>query len=1538
MVKRRSSGVLTPYVEQRFQVFQMLGSGSYGKVYKVKRRSDNLICVMKRIDLENESEAILRETMNEVELLKKISHPNVVKYLGSFHHESSFYIIMEYAEGGDLGQAIHTVSSHSPKRGFKESVLWKVARQLMEGLECLHDGRVIHRDVKPQNIFLDKDGNVKIGDFGLGRVLSARSLFAETTNLGTPLYMSPELCQEKPYNEKTDIWACGCVLYEMAMLSPPFVATNVVALYKKIVEDEPRPIRGYSSELSRLILAMLRKNPAARPSASDVLQDPYMARSNPRGGTRVEGSLAAEEEIHSLRQRIDRLQVTESRVSRLWARFGYMLEDASALHGDPIDKIGVLLTQLESGHSSSKTEPPSPPRVSVGLQAAVEPDQCDVAAQTTSKQTRDALAQVSVEQQVAHAATQVSISTEVVHVRSSVGELSRGTPFKVDLEGDFPLFSPVTPAPGPTRPGVPGGRASEHEPRTEGLNVSASMSVRSPGTRSQPSLPLPSPSQASARPPSLPPQSHSPLPLSSPSQLETLPPSLPSPLPMRRSVSKDDTSESAHMSTPAGSSTPVHTAATENFSPAIHHHRIAHITDGSPAPPTRVSASGTQPPDDPLKYEFRRARETLLASISSPNASRLFRDEHGGFGAAKPAKVSLSTGEDFSTPSSRHGTHPYRPSGEIARDPLPSAQLTPRVVSGDFYEMHLSARDDLTPHDDVVAHNDLIGDVASREARNHLSDDGIPSSSERDPTREPGRSDLLSPADKPRDEDTRITPDRVGKLESSGHPNPAGATPALPRSTEFTTMSTARDDGVDDWDPQDDWSDEAPLSPTFEADSPLRGGARRTQMTNSRPSLTSHPHSLARSEDHWQGLPSPHASVDTLLSREGRSHVPLSPALAAASTSPSTPGAVHYGRNDTDDDRDDGAFGGSDGDDDTVLLHDHHGSPPRKASAAATYASRPCTLQGLTDDSVLFFWRGISSVAVATPATHPASPWPCSPVVALKNAPLESPPSPTPVSVQEVVFTFRDPSEDTCVGRTILFQLPVSEAPTLRTVYLERDGGARREVIPLLGETLPENLRVSSCPEPDSSSGGCEACGGGVWYGLAVMPSWQESPPLNQEVTARLVFLPSARLLSVVVLPRPLPYCRVLRTTKERLDEVASQHDPQTPFSRPTPQVLPAMPISAQSAAADVICPERPSATPRRSRLGPPLRVPVSAQHLTDSDTSDEESSSSERGAAGRSVPRGGPLSPSSGSTSAPYTLPRATVNRTSAAQHRGRDGASPSSHAVRAVSRPETSHTHVSLADARVAQQSSPQSRRRTFADTDPALDSGCSVPRTPPSRPLGRWTPAKAGAVRDPEAIPRTTAADSHAPPEMPSHAIRPPTAAGTPTSAAHQFAAPRSSPAFFGSVANTPPERQTLNEGQLQLLLEKVAKYRLQQSPQPQAHPVPYPQDTNPHTNRGHSSGTSFAYSLDTLAPERSEGTSYTVPRHADPPRAEEDGIAVPGLRPSQGYVNYDPLPRSKGENHDLVVTSDPLTSLEFKQQNPHESLVTPAPWPARRLVFD
>lgn len=173
-----------------------------------------------------------KDIMNEVKLLLQLDHANVVRCEGWFRDEKrkSLFIVLEYCDSGDLNGMIEMRKNKS--RPFEERQVWFIFKQLCEGLIHLHENGIIHRDLKALNIMCAKGGRLfKIGDLGVSRQVSEDTVMLNTF-YGTPLYLSPELVENKPYNEKTDIWSLGIILYEICTLTQPFKAQTLMGLAK----------------------------------------------------------------------------------------------------------------------------------------------------------------------------------------------------------------------------------------------------------------------------------------------------------------------------------------------------------------------------------------------------------------------------------------------------------------------------------------------------------------------------------------------------------------------------------------------------------------------------------------------------------------------------------------------------------------------------------------------------------------------------------------------------------------------------------------------------------------------------------------------------------------------------------------------------------------------------------------------------------------------------------------------------------------------------------------------------------------------------------------------------------------------------------------------------------------------------------------------------------------------------------------------------------------------------------------------------------
>jgi len=274
-----------------FIILSELGHGSYATVFKVQSKLTKTVYVLKKIPIKHLKPKHQHDALQEVKLLRKLSHPNIIRYYTSFIESEYLYILMEYAAGGDLQQLIR--KQKHKKKLFTEKEIWKFAFEILQGLSYLHGNHIIHRDIKCLNIFLDENRAVKIGDLGVSKLVENMDVI-QGTRVGTPLYLSPELITQKPYDCKIDIWATGCVLYQLATLETPFQGDNLITLGQAIVNNQPKPISSqFSSNLKELIEKMMSKKANERPAARDLVKmiAPYFKKE-----TLFDGTLKSDEQ------------------------------------------------------------------------------------------------------------------------------------------------------------------------------------------------------------------------------------------------------------------------------------------------------------------------------------------------------------------------------------------------------------------------------------------------------------------------------------------------------------------------------------------------------------------------------------------------------------------------------------------------------------------------------------------------------------------------------------------------------------------------------------------------------------------------------------------------------------------------------------------------------------------------------------------------------------------------------------------------------------------------------------------------------------------------------------------------------------------------------------------------------------------------------------------------------------------------------------------------------------------------------------------
>lgn len=252
-----------------YEEIKCVGRGNFGTVFLVKNREDGSMCIAKKIALDALGEKEIEASIGEANLLKSLNHPNIVQYRHSYLEKRVLIIVMEYCECGDLATVIKKKKESGGK--FAEETIMRWFVQICMALNYIHNLRILHRDIKASNVFLTSSNCVKLGDFGISKVLEG-TVQAAVTVVGTPYYMSPEVCQSKPYTLKSDIWAEGCLLYELCTLSHPFGADNLLSLVYKIVKEEYDPIPAcYSQELQNLVTTMLLKDSDKRPTNTEIL-------------------------------------------------------------------------------------------------------------------------------------------------------------------------------------------------------------------------------------------------------------------------------------------------------------------------------------------------------------------------------------------------------------------------------------------------------------------------------------------------------------------------------------------------------------------------------------------------------------------------------------------------------------------------------------------------------------------------------------------------------------------------------------------------------------------------------------------------------------------------------------------------------------------------------------------------------------------------------------------------------------------------------------------------------------------------------------------------------------------------------------------------------------------------------------------------------------------------------------------------------------------------------------------------------------------
>ncbi|KAJ8548030.1 hypothetical protein K7X08_021266 [Anisodus acutangulus] len=255
----------------KYELLHELGKGSYGAVYKARDLRTSEMVAIKVISL-SEGEEGYEEIRGEIEMLQQCSHPNVVRYLGSYQGEEYLWIVMEYCGGGSVADLMNVTDEP-----LEEYQIAFICREALKGLSYLHSIFKVHRDIKGGNILLTDQGEVKLGDFGVAAQLT-RTMSKRNTFIGTPHWMAPEVIQESRYDGKVDVWALGVSAIEMAEGLPPRATVHPMRVLF-MISIEPAPMledkEKWTLVFHDFVAKCLTKDPRLRPTASEMLKHKF---------------------------------------------------------------------------------------------------------------------------------------------------------------------------------------------------------------------------------------------------------------------------------------------------------------------------------------------------------------------------------------------------------------------------------------------------------------------------------------------------------------------------------------------------------------------------------------------------------------------------------------------------------------------------------------------------------------------------------------------------------------------------------------------------------------------------------------------------------------------------------------------------------------------------------------------------------------------------------------------------------------------------------------------------------------------------------------------------------------------------------------------------------------------------------------------------------------------------------------------------------------------------------------------------------------
>ena len=259
---------------ENYEFLGNIGQGMSGKVYKARHKKENRFYAIKKLNFNEINEKERIAIQDEVNLLKQLKHPNIVTYKDSFFDsDNCLNIVMVFCEMGDMYTKIHKQKGEY----FPEEQILLWIAQLCLALSYVHDKQILHRDIKTQNIFIQNEHTIRIGDFGIAKGYNQNQDLGGSL-IGTPLYMAPEVYNSsKKYSFRSDIWSLGCCIFEMCNLKNAFEAKSWNAVFVKVNKGQRAQLNSrYSLDMKNLVDSMLSVNGKNRPTIASILEKPFM--------------------------------------------------------------------------------------------------------------------------------------------------------------------------------------------------------------------------------------------------------------------------------------------------------------------------------------------------------------------------------------------------------------------------------------------------------------------------------------------------------------------------------------------------------------------------------------------------------------------------------------------------------------------------------------------------------------------------------------------------------------------------------------------------------------------------------------------------------------------------------------------------------------------------------------------------------------------------------------------------------------------------------------------------------------------------------------------------------------------------------------------------------------------------------------------------------------------------------------------------------------------------------------------------------------